>query len=791
MGTCLFFHTAIAQQNSSGKKVNGTVFDEQGRGLPFVSVALLQQKKIITFALCDEEGRFSLPNVPKGDYQLRISSIGYFDTTYDVVIDGVTDELGSFQFKESITLGEAVVTARKQVVHSKVDRLVYDVSKDTSAARSNIVQLLDKIPFIQVDPITKKIKVMGEENFSITVNGKKSLLVSESNQFVQEVMKGGKLKEIELITSPDGQYSNQTAVINFVTTSSLPDGFAARINVNGNTNNALGSNIGITSKIGRLVFDISGGYNWSNRYGSESWAKRTSYTSEDYRFSENHTRNNPRASYGYNAELKASYDITPLDLLTFRAKIAPSNKHAHITSQTVYSNANNIITRELTGTAQNSGNNNQYEASLNYQRSFKEKPGRLLTATYLYDNRTNRLAYDMENSLDGHPDNHYATRNNTGNAEHTAAVDFYNPVKSNQSYYVTGKYIHRTYGSDSWQRDLFTSSQIETPLNAMDYIQQIGSVMANYSYRSTKWMVTAQAATEYLHNDITFRTDNTALTKGTFTWTTSLLLTYRPSITSNFMFAASRRTFRPDINLLNPYEDHSVPGQISKGNPDLNDMTNYHSSLIYRFFLNKKINIRLVTACMYMSNLAHPYTFVDKNGMFVSTYTNTGNSLWGSFAMVVEYNPFSRLWLLLSNGTSYNQFEYPENRNRFWRTDFGLNATLTMWKGGFLRGSLRYTGSDLDMIGNMQAQKLHYVWNGDLEFAQSVGKNLNFTLMARDPWRTYNINKTEDGAADFYNYREEKMVGRSVNISLTYTFGRFTEQVKISRREVRNTDRVR
>lgn len=791
----LFYFPVVAQQSAMQQgMLAGIVVDSEGKGVQFANVALVQQvyqqRKIVTFATTNDEGRFSFKDIPKGNYSLQLSCMGYTDKTYDITINGTNNDLGSFVIQEGMLLDDVVISARKQVVRSEVDRLVYSVEKDTAAAKSSVLQILDKIPFVEVDERNKQIKVMGKEDgFSITVNGKKSLLLSETNQYVQEMMKAGNLKEVELITSPDGQYSSQTAVINFVTKSSLPDGLAGRISLRGSNSTSVGASVGLTSKIGRLIFELNGRYGYSDAYGSESWAKRTDYASVDYKYSDNYIRNNPGGVYYYAAGLNVSYDISALDLLTFRASISPSNNYTDVTSRTTYSDTTGMTTRELTGNSRNDNNSNHYVIGLNYQHSFKDNPARLLTFTYAYDNSSSKQTYDrLEDTLGGYTATHYANRNNTDNAEHTAGVDFYNTLSLNQSYYFTGKYVHRSYGSDAWQRDILTVPATETRLNAMDYTQQITSLQANYSYRGSKWMLTAEAALEYMYNNIAFRADTTSFAKGNYTWLASLRLTYRPTANSSFNFSLAKNQFRPDITYLNPYEDRSVPGQISVGNPNLRNADSYYASLIYRFFLNKDFNMRLIATSRYSTNMAQLYTYVNNEGLFVTTYAPNSKSLFVPLVLVAEYNPFAWLNLRLSGRWAYNRFEYPGGLNSYWDSHYSFNITANLWKGGYLHGMLDYADPD-QFAANIQAKKRYMRMMGSFDFAQDFGKNFRLDVSVYNPWETYKIIKVEEAAAGFYSYREEKTLGREFYVSLTYTFGRFKESVKASRREVTNTDR--
>jgi outer membrane receptor for ferrienterochelin and colicin len=123
-----------------------------------------------------------------------------------------------------------------------------------------------------------------------------------------------------------------------------------------------------------------------------------------------------------------------------------------------------------------------------------------------------------------------------------------------------------------------------------------------------------------------------------------------------------------------------------------------------------------------------------------------------------------------------------------------LSALANVWKGGSLDARIEY--SSMDMYAGMgrrvsiQSQKLHFIWLGSLSLSQQIGKNFRFRASVRNPWEKYIKTTSEIGTADFYSYSETRILGRSFWLSATYTFGRFEERVKSSRREIRNTDRT-
>ena len=362
-----------------------------------------------------------------------------------VVIDTGSSDLGKFTLLEGIELSTVNVVATKPLVKAEINKLIYDVENDPDAAKSNTLEILNKIPFIQVDKMTNKIKIMGQEaGFSIIVNGKKSLLISETNQYVAKMLQAGQLKQIELITSPDGKYSDQTAVINIITKSSLPDGLVGEVSIYGSDLVRISSGFQLTSKIGNLIYNTSYNYGYSNLYGTMSNSKTVDYRNDEFRFSESYIRNSPGSSNSHNAGIRASYDISDQDMVAVNFKVAFDDGISNINSFSKYQNSSNIITREFIINSSNVIYNAQYVGSVDYQRSFKSKPNKQFTATYSLDNRKNEMKYDrITESITGYTDNRDQTLNNLNNFEQTAAIDFYNTIAKNQSYYITAKYVHR------------------------------------------------------------------------------------------------------------------------------------------------------------------------------------------------------------------------------------------------------------------------------------------------------------------------------------------------------------
>lgn len=785
----------LAASNSQVSSVTGKVVDSKKEGVPFAIVAITaivnNKAKVIALTPCDENGIFVFIKVPPGEYTLDISNLGYSPAKHTIQIKTGKTQLGDFNLQEGIELDAVQITKKKSLVKTEVDRLIYDVQNDPDVATSSTMQILDKVPFVEIDKMTEKIKVMGrEDGFVITVNGKRSLLTSETNQYVTKMLQAGNLKSIELITSPDGKYLNQTAVINFVTESSLPDGFVGTVNTYLNDQVISASSFGLTSKLGKFIYKLDYSYTYSNLYGNKNQASLINYVNSDFKFSDTYSRYSPAPANANTADLSASYDFSQQDLLTIKFSASLKNGKSNLFSHSQYRDADGNPTREFSNTNKNETDNAGYAGSLNYQRSFKDKPTKLFTSTYSFDTKKDQFYYNqLSEAILNHTDYWNETNNDLKNIEHTAAVDFYNTITKNQSYFFTAKYVNRQYGSDTWERDIKLSTEAQTPINALDYTQQVASVKGNYSIRMSKLMLTGEAAFEYTDNDIHFGINNTSLRKKYYTPLAIIRTTYKASDKSNFILSMERRSFRPNIDYLNPYEDQSIAGQIHKGNPNLESSNSYSSMLMYRFFINKKINISTLTRFAYSGNAVQQYSILDNEGMYITTYDNIGKDKLLVLSVSMTINPASWLEVNLGANTWYRTFEYLGIKNSYWQPTYSLRGTSKLWKDAHFNAQIQYTIKNWGRETNIQAVSQPMVVDAMLSISQKIGKHFHSSFSFNNPWQTYLTDINESSSPSFYRYAENTELRRWVGLSLTYTFGRFKENVKSARRGVINSDR--
>ena len=86
MKTLITFLALLSFQIMSAQDISGTISDNQGQGIFFVTVALYNavDSTIVLAESTDDEGQFSLPNLKEGSYYITASMLGYADKSSSI-----------------------------------------------------------------------------------------------------------------------------------------------------------------------------------------------------------------------------------------------------------------------------------------------------------------------------------------------------------------------------------------------------------------------------------------------------------------------------------------------------------------------------------------------------------------------------------------------------------------------------------------------------------------------------------------------------------------------------------
>ena len=754
----------------TGQILQGYVKTLEEKPVSQAHVILLNSDlKVVAHAGSGDDGFFLIQAVEKGMYKLNISCVGFEILQQNILIEGNRGDLGVFRIKEGITLDEVTVIKHKKSLTTKVDRIIYDVEQDSMAKNSVAMQILEKLPFVNIDLKTKQLQVMGETNFVITINGKKNLFLSEANQYVARLLQGDKMKQVELITSPQGQYSDKTAVINIVTKGSLPDGIVGNIMIDFGKD-FIKPNLGVTSKIGKLVYNVN--YQPGYTYYSELTDKTKVI---NYRDDTIHRTESELITWSkddsHELQLNASYDFSDNDLLTFTGQYTYYREREFQEGKTTIWNKKDNKVQIYSFENRNINREERWNGKINYQKSFRNKEGRLFTATYGVENNQGKKQYGQElTGMLGIEDSRGIFKNSLRLTEHTTGVDFTNPINEKHSYFLTAKLVARQYRSDE----------------ELNYDQYVPAFRASYSFSTVKMSLRAEVSFEKTINDMQFSKKSKKVRKNFFNVTPSASAIFLLSRKSTFSILYSVPSFRPDIYYLNPFVDRSDPSHWKVGNPDLEPEISQLLSMSYRFY-TEKTSLAFSAKYKHSGNAIYPYDYTNETGALVTTYRNMNRSEMLSFNMNFEYKVPDKLQIWCTGEAKYTYYSITRSNFPLWNFKAAAGVYVTLFK----KATLGIIGNIRPMSTSVQHTKFEYLTTATLRGEYAFTSKLSFLVdMDKFLWKHINVENVKE-TDSFYYDKDEQWRGRWVSFTLVYNFGRLCDRVKKSGRGVKNEDRVK
>lgn len=162
---------ALAQKMN----ILGQVADSLGSPLPGATVIVLKpaDSTLVTFAVTNGKGAFSLNGLSRSSYLLKITFVGQrtYSATVDPPISGNDVQLGAIRMREASTQLDEVVVEDVVPVVVKTDTIEYNAAAFKTVPNAVVEDLLRKLPGVEVDN-EGNITAQGEQVRRVTVDGK-------------------------------------------------------------------------------------------------------------------------------------------------------------------------------------------------------------------------------------------------------------------------------------------------------------------------------------------------------------------------------------------------------------------------------------------------------------------------------------------------------------------------------------------------------------------------------------------------------------------------------------------
>ena len=799
--------TTSVQAQNEGKtpfSIKGILLDSlTHEGEPYAAIRIYTPdnlKKPIYVAVTQTNGKFNEPMKAPGAYVAYFSSVGKNTVVRKFTLSESkpTMDFGKILMTESVEMLKAVeVIVQRPLVKAEIDKVIYNMKDDPDAKSNSTHEMLRKVPFITIDG-EDNIKVNGTTSFIVHVNGKENSLMSRNPKEVLKSLPANTVKEIEVITEPGAKYDADGigGIINIITTTRNLEGYNVSLSANANNRGAGGSLYG-TVQMGK--FTVTGHYSYSNDFNSPrsyQESEREDFTSENYKYLTQNSSYKSKTHFQMGF-LEGSYEIDTLRLITFSAQLFGMGATSDGIGTTQMRNALREHAYSYNQLSRGENNSSHFNATLDYQRSFKKK-GEYLTFSYRYGTSPNSSdSYTDYDDIKDYPyDESYLFNqfydSEARTDEHIFQLDYTNPINKMHSFDFGGKYILRNNKSESdYYKRSVTQSDYYLDERPESHYQQTHNILAAYAdYMIKTKKLSAKAGVRYEHTFSDVKYDKMAeknFSAGFDNIVPSVRFGYQLAPAKMLSFSYHMRIARPNIELLNPFRNTSNPTSISYGNPDLDPAKSHRfgltiNSFASKFSTNVSLNFRLV------NNSIQDYTFM-QDGIQHRTYANIGRSELTSLNIWMNWNPTRKTRININATGSYMDYqsksEQLDAKNHGFQGIFSLNFQQNLpWD---LRFSANYGGSTPNI--NLQGKGNSYTSYGfGLSRAFLKNKRLNVSISTSNIFHKWQTRESETVTSTFRNVNKSKYQQSSYGISVSWSFGELKARVKKTARTIDGED---
>ncbi len=628
-----FVPGAEAQAAPKGSaKISGILTDStSGKPVEYATVALINATtgKPVDGAISDGRGKFTLKNLPEGDFKLQYSFIGYQTRNSESVkLTKNSDlNLGSVILAPDVRLlGEVTVTGQRAMIEEKVDRLVYNAEKDLTARGGDASDILRKVPMLSID-LDGNVSLRGSSNIRVLINNKPSTIVAASVADALKQLPADLIKTVEVITSPSAKYDAEgsAGIINIVTKKNTLRGVTLNGDIGGGTR---GSNIGLNGSYrqGKLGLTL-GGFGRAMYNRSSSTLDQSTMTKAGTQRSLQQASSSDSPLFG-TYTLGGDYDLKPNESISASVRFGTRN-FVQQQNQVTDMYLNNLYTSRTNRDVASKNLSNSIDANLDYVHTYKPQQELSLSAQLSRANVTNDFT---ANYLNGGNEilRRQQNLNDNTNKEMVLQADYQTPLGTRMLIETGAKGTIRQVNSQysyllaTGNTNVFLPD-LTNPSGSLDYQQSVQAGYLSYTYASrTKYTVKAGARYEHTIIDA-YGSDGKRLAIPDYGNLVPSINVSKPVSQNTTLKAAyNRRIQRPGLQQLNPNVNTANPQNIVRGNPllkpELTDNLELSlSTTIKKVYLNASVFGR--RSANAINQIRSPY---DSTGAILTTFGNVG-----------------------------------------------------------------------------------------------------------------------------------------------------------------------
>lgn len=381
------FFLSIPSFSQPKFSIEGSVQNQLKETISIGDVLLYQKDKIVKYTSLFE-GNFSFDTIDADKYLLKIICLGY--ETYEQEINLKEHISLTILLKEkSENLNEISIKATKKVLENKSGNVIANVDGTILSKEMNTIELLSKLPNLQVSPNGEVISILGKGNPLIYIGGQRISVEELQTLQVDDI------KTIEIINNPSVKYEAEGRAVLLITKKrNLSQGTQLNLTERASSktffNNNLGANLSV--KKNRLEYKLNAAYNQF-----KVWEKnRASYEVTNKNIFSNHEVEavTTRPQYVFGGGLY--YAINDTDYVSINTRFRTQNEPFTINTNTFFNDNGNQ--QNINTLSDNEGLRIFSSSNINYYTSFNARNNLFLGAQYT--NYTRNVENNIQNIFD-------------------------------------------------------------------------------------------------------------------------------------------------------------------------------------------------------------------------------------------------------------------------------------------------------------------------------------------------------------------------------------------------------
>jgi len=274
-----------AKSQTAQPGITGIVIDSiNNKPIEYATLILKESKTdSAKSAIAKTGGAFTFLGLRPVEYLLTVVAQGF--KTRNMMINlanttkGVKDLGALYMIIDVHNLKEVVVKENKLIAKQEIDRIIYNMQADPESKSSNVLEIMRKVPLLSVDG-DNTIRLKGNTNYKIFINGKPSTIVDRNPQDILRNMPASGIDKLEVITTVPAKYDAEAldGIINIITTKKISDGYLGNARVShrflvggpgaGGSMTIKEGKFGISAFLGESLFHSPSTTNTTMRYSN-------------------------------------------------------------------------------------------------------------------------------------------------------------------------------------------------------------------------------------------------------------------------------------------------------------------------------------------------------------------------------------------------------------------------------------------------------------------------------------------------------------------------------------------